>query len=98
MSSFDLAQVRHVAMLSRLAFSDDEARLFAGHLSAILDYVEKLDALNVEGVEPTSHALELTNVLRRDEPHPSLPPGEALANAPESEAQCFRVPPIIQAM
>jgi aspartyl-tRNA(Asn)/glutamyl-tRNA(Gln) amidotransferase subunit C len=98
MSTFDREQVRQVARLSRLEFSDEEADAFAGQLSAILDYIGKLNALDTRGVEPTSHSLEMVNVLRKDEARPSLTPEEALANAPETEAQCFKVPPIIQEM
>ncbi|MCL5271547.1 MAG: Asp-tRNA(Asn)/Glu-tRNA(Gln) amidotransferase subunit GatC [bacterium] len=94
--TFTRERVRKVALLSRLEFDDTEADAFAAQLSRILDYVAKLDELNTEGVEPTSHSLALSNVLRPDEPRPSLSNAQALANAPEAEAQCFRVPPIIQ--
>jgi aspartyl-tRNA(Asn)/glutamyl-tRNA(Gln) amidotransferase subunit C len=96
MSRLTRDQVRKVAVLSRLEFTDEQADAFAGQLSRILTYVEKLNALDTTDVEPTSHALALANVLRPDEPSPSLTAEEALANAPEAESQCFRVPPIIQ--
>ena len=96
MSRFTREQVRKVAVLSRLEFSDAEADAFADQLSRILTYVEKLNVLDTTDVEPTSHSLALINVLRPDQTRPSLTPAEALANAPETEAQCFRVPPIIQ--
>lgn len=98
MSQFTREQVRKVAMLSRLEFSDAEADAFADQLGRILDYVEKLSALDTTDVEPTSHALTRVNVMRKDEVRPSLTNEQALANAPEAEAQCFRVPPIIQEM
>jgi aspartyl-tRNA(Asn)/glutamyl-tRNA(Gln) amidotransferase subunit C len=98
MSQFTRDQVRKVALLSRLEFTDAEADAFAGQLGRILDYVEKLNALDTTGVEPTSHALTLINVLRPDEMRPSLSNEQTLANAPEAEAHCFRVPPIIQEM
>jgi len=98
MSAFTRDQVRKVAVLARLEFTDSEADAFAGQLTRILDYVDKLSALDTEGVEPTSHALALVNVLRPDVLRPSLTPEQALANAPQAEAQCFRVPPIIQEM
>ena len=98
MSQFTRDQVRKVALLSRLEFTDAEADDFAGQLSRILDYVEKLNALDTTGVEPTSHALALCNVMRQDEVRPSLGNEQTLANAPEAEAHCFRVPPIIQEM
>lgn len=96
MSQFTRDEVRKVAVLSRLEFSDEQADAFAGQLGRILTYVEKLSELDTEGVEPTSHALPLSNVLRKDEVRPSLEPHQALANAPEQEAHCFKVPPIIQ--
>ncbi len=96
MSSFTRDQVRKVALLSRLEFSDTEADAFAEQLSRILTHVDKLSELNTEGVEPTSHSLPLNNVMRRDVATPCLTNDQALANAPEAEAQCFKVPPIIQ--
>jgi aspartyl-tRNA(Asn)/glutamyl-tRNA(Gln) amidotransferase subunit C len=96
MSEFTRDQVRHIALLSRLEFTDEEADQFAHQLTRILDHVEKLGELDVRDVEPTSHPLAMTNVMRRDEPRPSLSAQEALANAPEAEAGCFKVPPIIQ--
>lgn len=98
MSQFTREQVRKVALLSRLEFSDEQADVFAGQLSRILEHVDKLGELDTEGVEPTSHALALSNVLRPDVVRPSLANEAALANAPEAEAGCFRVPPIIQEM
>jgi aspartyl-tRNA(Asn)/glutamyl-tRNA(Gln) amidotransferase subunit C len=96
MMRFTRDQVRKVAVLSRLEFTDAEADAFADQLSRILDYVEKLGSLDTDGIEPTSHALALKNVMRKDAVLPSLAPDQVLANAPESEAQCFKVPPIIQ--
>jgi aspartyl-tRNA(Asn)/glutamyl-tRNA(Gln) amidotransferase subunit C len=98
MSRFTPELVKKVALLSRLEFTAAEADAFAGQLSRILDYVDKLSALDTTGVEPTSHALALVNVMRRDEVRPSLSPEQALANAPAREAQCYRVPPILQEM
>lgn len=88
--------VRHIALLSRLECDDAEIRKFAGDLNAILEYVEKLRELNTEGIEPTTHALRQKNVFREDAVCPSLRNEQALANAPESEAGHFKVPPIIQ--
>lgn len=96
MTEITREDIGKVALLSRLSFTPEEADRYAGQLSAILTYVERLDAVDMEGVEPTSHPLALTNVFREDEPLGSLTPREALANAPETEAQCFRVPKIIQ--
>lgn len=88
--------VRHIAVLGRLRLTDDEADAYASQLTEILRYVEKLNELDTSGIEPTVHAQRLVNVLREDELRPSLPPGDALANAPEAEDGRFRVPPIIQ--
>lgn len=96
MSRLTRDEVRQIAVLSRLEFSDDEADRFADQLTSILDYVEKLNELDVDGVEPSAHALTIRNVMREDETRPSLDRDAALNCAAESEAGCFRVPPIIQ--
>jgi len=89
-------EVRHVALLSRLEFTGEQLPRFTRELNAILGYVDQLKELDTTGVEPTSHALRQTNVLREDAVRPSLRNEEALANAPESEAGYFKVPKIIQ--
>ena len=86
-------EVRHVARLARLELSDDELEHFGGQLDAILEAVGKVAELDLDGVEPTAHPLELANVWAADEPRPSLPVEAALANAPDSEDTFFRVPP-----
>ena len=63
-----------------------------GELASILDHIERISALDLEGVEPTSHVVELENVLRPDEPRPSLPRDVALAQAPDADDTGFRVP------
>jgi aspartyl-tRNA(Asn)/glutamyl-tRNA(Gln) amidotransferase subunit C len=88
--------VRHIALLSRLEFSDAEIHRFAGDLNEILGFVEKLKELDTEDVEPTTHALRQVNVYRDDIVQPSLTSEQVLANAPESEAGHFKVPQIIQ--
>jgi aspartyl-tRNA(Asn)/glutamyl-tRNA(Gln) amidotransferase subunit C len=90
------AEVEHVARLARLALSPAELEKMRAELNGILGYIDKLRALDVEGVEPTSHAVPLTDVTRADEPRPSLPPDEMLANAPERAGELFRVPRIIE--
>jgi len=87
--------VQHVALLSRLELSDQEIDLFAKELSAILDHVEQLQRLDLEGVEPLSHPHALQDVLREDAPRPSLDREQALANAPQRDDQGFTVPPVI---
>ena len=85
-------QVLHVAKLARLALSEDEIERFQEQLSAILEAVGKVSELDLGDVPPTSHPLALLNVVDPDEPRPSLEREQALANAPESEANAFRVP------
>jgi aspartyl-tRNA(Asn)/glutamyl-tRNA(Gln) amidotransferase subunit C len=88
--------VEHVARLARLALSEAEAERMRDQLSGILAYIDKLRALDTSGVEPTSHAVPLVNVMREDETRPCLPPDEALANAPDRSDALFRVPRIIE--
>jgi aspartyl-tRNA(Asn)/glutamyl-tRNA(Gln) amidotransferase subunit C len=88
--------VEHVARLARLALTDAELEKMREQLNGILAYIEKLNALPTEGVEPTAHAVPLLNVMREDEPGPCLPREEALANAPERAGEFFRVPRIIE--
>ena len=88
--------VEHVARLARLALSDAEKVRMREQLSAILGYIDKLKGLDVDGVEPTSHAVPLVNVMRDDEVEPSLPREEMMANAPDPAGDFFRVPRIIE--
>ncbi|HXZ58330.1 MAG TPA: Asp-tRNA(Asn)/Glu-tRNA(Gln) amidotransferase subunit GatC [Gaiellaceae bacterium] len=85
-------EVLHVARLARLELSEDELSRFAEQLSAILEAVGKVSELDLEGVEPTAHPLDLVNVWADDEPRPCLPVEAALANAPDREDGSFRVP------
>jgi len=87
-------EVLHVAKLARLALTDEEVERFRGQLSAILEAVGKVSELDLEGVPPTSHPLDLINVLAEEEPAPSLVRDEALANAPDPEDGFFGVPPV----
>ncbi len=87
--------VLHAALLSRLEVSEAEVEKFTTELNAILEHVEQLQSLNVDDVPPTSHPLALENVMRDDEPRPSLPLERALANAPARAGDGFRVPPVI---
>ncbi|TMQ21003.1 MAG: Asp-tRNA(Asn)/Glu-tRNA(Gln) amidotransferase subunit GatC [Candidatus Rokuibacteriota bacterium] len=88
--------VEHVARLARLALSDADLERMREQLNGILGYIDKLRALDTTGVEPTSHAVPLVNVMRDDATRPCLSPDEALANAPERSGQFFRVPKIIE--
>jgi aspartyl-tRNA(Asn)/glutamyl-tRNA(Gln) amidotransferase subunit C len=86
-------QVLHVARLARLELSEDEQRRMSEELSKVLDHIEKIAELgDLEGVEPTSHVVAVENVLRADEPRPSLPVEIALQGAPEPDMSGFRVP------
>jgi aspartyl-tRNA(Asn)/glutamyl-tRNA(Gln) amidotransferase subunit C len=84
-------QVRHIARLARLGIEDAEVGRFAGQLSEILDYFERLEQVDTENVPPTAHTLPIHNVFRDDQTAPSLTAEEALANAPQSEDGFFRV-------
>lgn len=94
--ALDRAAVDHVARLARLDLSEDERERMRAELTKILEHAEKIQALDLDGVEPTSHAIPLRNVMRPDEVRPSLPAEEALANAPEAEDGRFRVPRIVE--
>jgi aspartyl-tRNA(Asn)/glutamyl-tRNA(Gln) amidotransferase subunit C len=85
-------QVLHVAKLARLGLSEEEVERMAGELSGILEHVDRIARLDLDDVEPTSHVVELENVLRADVPHESLPPEVALASAPDPAEGAFRVP------
>jgi aspartyl-tRNA(Asn)/glutamyl-tRNA(Gln) amidotransferase subunit C len=85
--------VLHVAKLARLELREDEVARFQEQLSAILEAVGKVSELDLSDVEPTAHPLDLVNVLAEDEPRPSLPLEDALANAPEPDGPFFAVPP-----
>jgi aspartyl-tRNA(Asn)/glutamyl-tRNA(Gln) amidotransferase subunit C len=89
----DRDQVLHVARLARLRLDDAEVERMAGELSTILDHIEKIGELDLDDVEPTSHVIQVENVLRQDEPRPSLPRGKALEQAPDASDDGFRVPP-----
>jgi aspartyl-tRNA(Asn)/glutamyl-tRNA(Gln) amidotransferase subunit C len=85
-------QVLHVAKLARLHLSEDEVERMAGELSSILDHVDRIGELDLDQVAPTSHVVELENVLRPDEPRPSWPREQVLEPAPDPVEGAFRVP------
>jgi len=89
-------EVLHVARLARLAMSEDEADRLGGQLSAILDYVKQLDRLDTRDVVPTSHAVETGTPFRDDVVEPFGDREALLANAPDRQNDCFRVPRIIE--
>ena len=88
----DRDQVLYVAKLARLSLTDDEVERMTGELSKILEHVERMEALDLDGVEPTSHVVALENVLREDVPRDSLPRERALEGAPDAARDGFRVP------
>ena len=90
-----LAQVEHIAELARLALSDDEKARYQEQLSAILDYAERLQAIDTSTIPPTATVLPLRNVMRADEPRDSMSREDVLANAPQTEADCFRVQAVL---
>ncbi len=87
--------VEYIAELARLKFSEDELDNFTNQLNEILTYVDKLNELDTENVEPLSHPVEGSNVFREDVIKPSIPTSEALKNAPEKDEQFFHVPKVI---
>ena len=89
------AEVKAVAVLARLELSDAELAAMARQLSGILDYMRQLQQVNTDGVEPLAHPLPLVNVFRADEPAPSLPVDEALANAPARRGDFYGVPAVL---
>ncbi len=89
-------EVRHNARLARVGLSDDEVSRFQNQLSQILDYFERLQEVDTENVPPTAHTLAMHNVMRDDEPRPSIDKEEVLANAPQREEDLFRVRAVLE--
>ena len=94
--SINQHEIEHVAKLARLSLRDDEKQLFTGQMEAILAYVETLNELNTDGINPTSHAVPMENAFRPDCVTPSIGHDRALANAPDKNETYFRVPPVIE--
>jgi aspartyl-tRNA(Asn)/glutamyl-tRNA(Gln) amidotransferase subunit C len=94
--SIDRKTVEKVAKLARLELSAEELDRYGGQLGAILDYIAKLEKLDVQALEPLAQAVDMQNVFRADEPKPCLPREAALQNAPEKTADFFVVPKIIE--
>jgi aspartyl-tRNA(Asn)/glutamyl-tRNA(Gln) amidotransferase subunit C len=92
----DRETVKHVARLARLGLTEEEVDVFASQLSVILENIAKLQEVDVSGVSPTAHASRLNNVMRQDIPQPSYPPEILLANAPEQEDNCLKVPAVLE--
>lgn len=94
--SLTAREVRWVAHLARLQLSDAEMETMTRQLSAIVDYVDQLKQVNTDGVEPMAHALAVQNIFRDDEPSPSLPVADALANAPQRRGDFYGVPAVLE--
>ncbi|MFH1716808.1 MAG: Asp-tRNA(Asn)/Glu-tRNA(Gln) amidotransferase subunit GatC [Planctomycetota bacterium] len=94
-AKIDEAQVRKVAKLARLELTDAEVAEFTGQLSAILGYVEKMNELDTDDVEPLAHCLPISNVFREDRVKESLGTEKTLANAPQTDGEFFKVPKIL---
>lgn len=89
-------EVEHVALLARLRLTDEERERFTTQLNSILEHFEQLEQIDTSDVPPMSHAVPMSNVLRKDEPGESLTPEEALQNAPGEARDCFQVPRVIE--
>ncbi|SDJ51908.1 Asp-tRNA(Asn)/Glu-tRNA(Gln) amidotransferase subunit GatC [Salimicrobium halophilum] len=96
MSRISEDQVKHVANLARLSITEEEAQTFTKQLDDIITYAEQLNELDTEGVEPTTHVLDLKNVMRKDEPKNWIKKEDALKNAPEQQDGQFKVPSILE--
>jgi aspartyl-tRNA(Asn)/glutamyl-tRNA(Gln) amidotransferase subunit C len=94
--AIDAKTVENVAKLARLQLTPEELDRYGKQLGAILDYIAKLEKLDVQGLEPLTQAVDMANVFREDVPRPSLPRDAALQNAPERTSDFFIVPKIIE--
>ena len=91
-----IPDVEHVARLARLELSTEEKNLFAAQMDAILGYAEKLNQLNTDAIQPTSHAVPMENAFREDRVQASIGTEKALANAPDPVLGFYRVPRVIE--
>jgi aspartyl-tRNA(Asn)/glutamyl-tRNA(Gln) amidotransferase subunit C len=96
MPKLSLQEVEHIAHLARLGLTDAEKETYCEQLSTILEYAERLNQLDTRGTDPTTSALPLHNVLRADEVVIGLSTGDALSNAPDAEADQFRVRAVLE--
>ena len=95
MAEITKEQVKHVADLARLTFSDDELVTFAKQMGEVIQYAERLNELDTEDVVPTTHVMDVRNVLREDEARPSMNREDVLKNAPASKDGQFEVPSVL---
>lgn len=96
MAEINKEQVKHVANLARLEISEQEAEMFTEQLSSIIKFAEQLNEIDTDGIEPTTHVLDLKNVMRKDEPRQWITREDALKNAPDQQDGQFRVPSILE--
>ncbi len=96
MSKIGLKDVQHIANLARLTFDEQEMESYQYQLSRILDYIEKLNQLDTEGVPPTSHVIPIRNVMKPDEKRDLFQREDIIANAPSTEQGYFEVPKVIE--
>ncbi|WP_445490019.1 Asp-tRNA(Asn)/Glu-tRNA(Gln) amidotransferase subunit GatC [Niallia sp. 03133] len=96
MSRITIEEVKHVANLARLAITEEEATKFQKQLDAIISFAEELNEIDTEGIEPTSHVLDMKNVLREDKSTKGLPVEEVLRNAPDHQEGQVKVPSIME--
>jgi aspartyl-tRNA(Asn)/glutamyl-tRNA(Gln) amidotransferase subunit C len=89
-------QVIEIAELARLTLTEEEITLYQGQLSAVLAYAERLQTLDTDAIPPTATVLPARSVMRDDNPCPSMPREDILANAPEAEDGCFRVQAVLE--
>ena len=89
-------QVIYVTQLARLSLPEEQIEMYQGQLDQILAYIDRLNQVDTSNVEPTTHVIPITNVLREDELKDSLPVEEVLANAPQKESLSFCVPKVIE--
>ena len=96
MSKISTEQVKHVANLARLAITEEEAEMFSKQLGSMITFAEQLNELDTDNVEPTSHVLDMKNVMREDIPQEGLPQSVVLKNAPDHQDGQVKVPSIIE--
>ena len=89
------ADVQKIASLARLKITDEEAETLAAQLAQVITYIEQLNEVDTEGVEPMAHAIEQVNVLAEDAVRDSFSREQMLRNAPSRDDECYRVPPVL---
>ncbi|MCY8344631.1 Asp-tRNA(Asn)/Glu-tRNA(Gln) amidotransferase subunit GatC [Bacillus haynesii] len=95
MSRISIEEVKHVAHLARLAITDEEAAMFTEQLDSIISFAEELNEVDTENVKPTTHVLQMKNIMRKDVPDKGLPVEDVVKNAPDQKDGYIRVPSIL---